>query len=152
LAGLRTRVRIPYLKNLGALTVNKAELVVTVDKSTNNPFAPAPRLYLFRTDIASQRRPIPDADDSDPRSLSDANFFSYDQSAGVYRFNLTSYVQDILLGKLQQYDTFISVINPQTLRANSLLPTGDTAAEATIGGGSNPTYKMKLNIIYSKAQ
>ncbi len=154
MAGVKTQVNFPNLEKLGKITVNKAELIVSVDPVTvAAPFTAAPRLFLYRSDIAGQRQWVPDVSNNDFRTLTDADFGGfYDSSKNQYKFVITSYIQDILSGKLKQYNTYISAVDPLANRLTALSPSGTTAARAIIGSGkSTAAYKMKLNIIYTKA-
>jgi len=154
LAGLRTRIRFPHiekLKNLGNITINKAELIVSVVGGTD-AFKPASRLIMYRTDIASQRQFIPDFSTEPAFSLTDFDFGGfYDSSKKHYRFQLTSYIQDIIKGKLRQYDTYIAPVSTDYNRTAGPVVSGSTAGRAVIGSGkSGLSYQMKLRIIYSK--
>jgi hypothetical protein len=174
LGGVRTKIDFPYiqqLKNLGNIAINKAELEITVDQGVNNnPFAPAPRLMLYRTDIAGQRQEVPDNDIGqvngfgDARSVHIFNFGGfYDTTKKTYTFNIASYVQDLLSGNLKQneIDTYLAPIKNNLVRTGSrggspdprvadIFPSGTTAGQSVLGSGTSPTYKMKLKIIYSK--
>ena len=158
MAGVRTQVNFPDLSpltTLGNITINKAELVVsTYPLGATDIFTPAPRLYLYRTDIAGQRKFVPDCNITDPRSLSDVNFGGiYSATDGKYRFIITSYIQDLVNGKLKQYDTYLSVAESAASRSEALYSSATTAKRVVIGSGTNsdPLYQMKLNVIYSKA-
>lgn len=154
LAGVRTKVRFPYLdklKELGNITINKAELIVTVVGGTDN-FKPAPRLLMYTTDIASQRQFIPDFGTDPAIALSDLDFGGfYDARNKRYKFVVTTFLQDILKGKSKQYDTFIAPVSIPYSRQSGPVPSGTTASRAVLGSGKNGvTYKMKLNIFYNK--
>ena len=152
LGGLRTKINFPYLTNLkelGNITINKADLIIDVEGGAV-PFAPLPRLILYRTDIANQRQSVPDLS-SDPRALLESQFGGfYNSNTKRYTFALTSYVQDIVNGRLKQYDTFIAPAEVTADRASAILPTAGVAGRSILGTKGNPTYKMKLNIIYTK--
>jgi hypothetical protein len=154
LAGLRTKLNFPYLeklKSLGNITINKAELVLTVVDGTDQ-IKPAPRLLLYSTDIAKQRQFTPDFGPNPVVSMSDLDFGGfYDNKNKRYKFVVTTYIQDILGGRLKQYDTYIAPVGINYTRQNGPLPSGATATSAVIGSGKlGVSYKMKLNIIYSK--
>ncbi len=153
MAGVKTRVNFPNLDQLGKITVNKAELIVSVDQGTADVFKPVPRLFLYQSDIAGQKQLVPDISDHDSRALTDAGFGGfYDSTKKRYTFVLTSYVQDLLSGKLKQYNTYISAVDSLANRLTALPSSGTTAARVVIGSGkSTSNYKMKLNIIYTKA-
>jgi len=154
LGGLRTKVRFPYidkLKSLGNITINKAELIVSVVGGTDK-FQPAKRLLLYQTDIASQRQFVPDFSTNPVVSMTDFDFGGfYDTTNKRYKFVITTYIQDILKGKLKQYDTFIAPVSLNYNRQLGPVSSGTTATSAVIGSGkAGVSYKMKLNIIYSK--
>ena len=149
--GVKTRINIPYIQNLkalGEITINKAELVVQIEAGAD-PFTPAQKLYLYRTDIANQRQMIPDVS----LGLSDQALGGvYDPAKKQYRFPLTAYVQDILSGRLTQYDTFLTAVDPKASSSAALAPSATTVSRAAIGSGiKNAPYTMKLNIVYTRA-
>jgi len=162
MGGLRTKLHFPQiqeLKSLGNIAINKAELVIYTDENETY-FSPSPRLTLYRTDIAAQRQNVPDGylifnngslSLGDSRSATHPLLFGgfYDKTKKRYIFNLTSYVQDILSGKLQQYDTFIAPVAFSSADIPTS-PSALTAAPAVLNNeGSN---KMKLNIIYTSLE
>jgi len=154
LGGLRTRIRFPYidkLKSLGNITINKAELIVNVVGGTDK-FHPSKRLLLYQTDIASQRQFVPDFSTNPVVSMTDYDFGGfYDTKNKRYKFVITTYIQDILKGKSKQYDTFIAPVILDYNRQQGPVSSGTTATSAVIGSGkAGVSYKMKLNIIYSK--
>jgi hypothetical protein len=163
LAGLRTKINFPFIKSLkalGEIIINKAELIINVEGNSNIFFGTAPRLALYHSDIADQRQPVPDnnlgqTQTSDPRTL-DAREFGgfFDPVHNRYKFVITAYIQDILSGKLTQYNTYIApVFNSESDAKLIFAPaTGSTAARSIIGGGNSTNYKMKLNIIYTKVK
>jgi hypothetical protein len=154
LAGLRTKLNFPHLdklKSLGNITINKAELVVSVVGGTDQ-FKPAQRLLLYQTDIAKQRQLIQDFGINPVISLTDLDFGGfYDSKNKRYKFVITTYIQDMLRGRTKQYDTYIAPVLINYNRQSGPVPSGATATSAVIGSGkAGVSYKMKLNIIYSK--
>ncbi|WP_131538457.1 DUF4270 family protein [Pedobacter nototheniae] len=164
LGGVRTKLTFPNLANFtstyGKSIVNKAELVVDLSAGTYAyPFTPAQRLSLYRWDIAQQPVNVPDHDQSgttasgttytgDSRALTDATFGGYfDSLKNRYVFVVTSYIQDLIDKKKEDYGTFLSVT---PLTEFQLTPTGASAERAIIGGNGNTTNKVKLNIYYTK--
>lgn len=153
LAGLRTRVRFPELeklKSLGNITINKAQLVITVDGA--DPFPAASRLIMYRTDIAGQKQYIPDFGNNGAYALPDLQFGGfYEKTKKRYVMEITTYVQQIINGQLKQYDAYIAPVNLNYDRSFGLIPSGTTAGRSVIGSGKKgANYQMKLNIIYSK--
>lgn len=155
LAGLRTKLHFPFIKGLkkdGNISVNKAELVVTVTDADDNIFKPAPRLTLYQLDIAGQRKPVPDnAIGIDNRFLDERIFGGfYNATTKTYTFNITSYIQDLINKPIDQYDTFIAPIDlPLTGRSN-ISPAATTAARAILGGKNHPQSPIKLKITYTR--
>ncbi|MNK00009.1 hypothetical protein D3C87_177900 [compost metagenome] len=163
LAGLRTKLAFPYLKKMrtevGKMVVNKAELIIDLKSGTDvAPFRAAPRLALYRFDIAGQRKNLPDNDAGDgittagdPRA-NPTTFGGYFDSVNKrYVFTVTAYVQDLLDGKTEDYGTFLSVTPATAFQFTSPF---NTASRAIIGSfkkipatGNNI---MKLNVYYTK--
>ncbi|MEJ6981000.1 DUF4270 domain-containing protein [Pedobacter sp. P351] len=149
LAGLRTKLNFPDLKGLkneGNISVNKAELVISVDEGSVNFFKPAPRLTLYQLDIAGQRKAVPDnaIGGTDARFLDERIFGGfYNASSKTYTFNITSYIHDLINKPIIQYDTFIAPIDlPLTGRSN-IFPAATTAARSVLG-------PIKLKLTYTK--
>ena len=155
-AGLRTKIEFPDIQELagaGNISINKAELVIPVVSEASDPLKPAPRLGLYRTDIAGQRQPVPDnAMGIDPRFLDERIFGGfYNATDKTYTFNITSYVQD-LISKPLNYEshTYIAAIDlPLTGRVN-VMPSAITAARSILGGKGHSTSPIKLKITYTK--
>lgn len=174
LAGLKNKISFPYLKtflpNLRAqegnsdatkAIINKAELVIDLTNGNDAvPFSAAQRLALYRFDIAGQRANVPDNDNSvqgsyngDPRALGEALFGGFFDSVNRrYIFNITSYVQDLLDGKTEDFGTFLAPISPsETFNVN---PSLTSAARSVIATDKRPRTAgekhMKLNIYYTQ--
>jgi len=163
LAGLRNKITFPYLSkfatNIGKIAINKAELVIDLSSGTDIiPYNGAPRLSLYRYDIAERRQNLPDNNVAtqynagDPRALGSAVFGGYYNAVTKqYIFVITSYIQDLLDGKTQDYGTFLA---PTPLTEFDIYPSVSTAARSVIAsfnksaGTSGNT--MKLNIYYTK--
>lgn len=167
-AGLRTRLQIPYIDELKGrnIAVNKAELVLYTsgDVPEDELGINAPRLTLYREDIAGQRQPIPDGDSrtsgnnyaGDSRSLwyRYGNWRAFggnlDESEGRYVFYLTSYIQDLLQGKINSSEFFIA---PAAASDSSVpyYPVLNAGGRTVISNGEETGLKMKLNIYYTQS-
>ena len=150
LGGVKTSIRFPYIKNLkslGNITINKAELIVQIENGSDI-FSPTPKLFLYRTDIAEQLQPMPDV----LLGLTESSLGGfYDSSKKRYRFTLTAYVQDLLSGKLLQYNTYISAEDLKPGNNGKLMPSVSTVSRAVFGSGNTAApIKMKLNVVYTK--
>lgn len=159
--GLRGRVELPFIDQLKGkgLLINKAELVLYVDEGRMaGAFnRPAPRLTLYREDIAGRRQNIPDGSASgsggipmDPRSMNYLGFGGwYNKDTKRYVFHLTSYLQDVLQGKINGNELFIAPVSVFDQYV-PVMPSVNAGGRVVIGGPSNPDYKMKLNIYYTE--
>lgn len=155
LAGVRTKLNITSLqelKNLGNIIINKAELVLSVPDGTYDKIAPAPRIYLYTTDIAGQRSILPDnaPANSELRALSDLQFGGlYDSKK--YKFIITAYLQDILKNKIPSNDLYLSAADPSALGSNAYSPYYSSTGRTVLGSGkSTSPFKIKLNVTYTK--
>lgn len=150
LAGLRAKISFPYLKKLLAdmgsdIVINRAELVVTPDPASLVPFAPVPRLNIYKYDLAHQRTSIA----TDQRYTSDVVFGGYYATVQKnYRFTITPYIEDLMRGKIVDNGTFLGAAD----LSSTSTTTSAATANRTFAVGSNPAspYRIKLNIIYTK--
>ena len=170
-AGLRMRVRIPYINELKNrdIAINKAELVMyNTTTAADELGQQAPRLTLYREDIAGQRQPVPDGDSRVSSGAYGGQSFSGDTRSLWYRygawqafggaldtdkdryiFHLTSYIQDLLQGKISSSEFFIAPVAPSD---NSVpyTPALNTGGRSVIDNSEGSEWKMKLNIYYTQ--
>ncbi|HTM99175.1 MAG TPA: DUF4270 domain-containing protein, partial [Pedobacter sp.] len=151
LVGLKNKISFPTLEKFSASTgqivINKAELVIDLSSGTDiKPFEAAPRLALYRYDIA-ERRQTTEVYSSEPESIGG----SFDPTKKQYVFNLTAYIQSLVSKKTKDYGTFLAPISAKEFSIN---PSVTSASRAVIGAykkniaaGDNV---MKLNIYYTK--
>lgn len=169
LAGLRTKVMFPYLKNIIAkagsdIVLNRAELVISALPGTDIPFPPQPKITMYRWDIAHQRTLLPDATGGSSTGVTDTRFISadvfggyYDATLREYHFIITGYISDLMRGKTADYGTFIAPIDAVTSTTVNIAASSQASGRVVVGGGvtnkssANYPYRMKLNIIYTKA-
>lgn len=163
LSGLKNKISFPHLKkfasDLGKIVINKAELVIDLSSGSDViPYSAAPRLTLYRYDIAERRQNIPDNNpgsqtvQGDPRAVSPQVFGGfYNNVTRQYTFAVTAYIQDLMDGKTQDYGTFLA---PPSTGQFSFLPSISTGARSVIGSfKKNPVAgdnTVKLNIYYTK--
>ena len=164
LAGLRNKISFPYLNkfaaNVGKIAINKAELVIDLSSGSDIiPYGAAPRLSLYRYDIAERRQNLPDNNNyvqggssGDKRAVGETVFGGYYNSVTKqYVFVVTSYIQDLIDGKTIDYGTFLAA-TPST--EFEVYPSIATGARSVIGSfKKNPAIGdnvMKLNIYYTK--
>ena len=170
MGGTRTKISFPYLKNIikdagTDVIINRAELVVTAAPGTDIPYMPTKQLTLYRYDIALQRTEVPDAMGGtgssvvDPRFISIATFGgTYAASDKAYHFIITGYISDLMRGKTVDYGTYLGPIDYNASpTVVDIAATAQTAGRAIAVGAvtnkasANYPYRMKLNIIYTKA-
>jgi uncharacterized protein DUF4270 len=150
LSGLSIAVNVPYIKNLGKISIMKAELVLTqLPDSTSStfplPFMINPRIRL---DSASPYfKVILDEEFSAVTPRYDLGGVLVTEKVGNqflkrYKMNLAMITQDAILT-----DTIYDI--PMELK---IIPSEESPERAIIGGGNhpNPNYRMKLNLIYVK--
>ncbi|AOM77576.1 DUF4270 domain-containing protein [Pedobacter steynii] len=164
LSGLRNKISFNFddfkTKMGGAkVAVNKAELVIDVSPTADAHFKPAPRLRLYRYDVAEKRQNISDNNppsesnpSGDPRATTELLFGGFFDSVNSrYIFTVTSYVQDLINGKIKDYGTFIA---PTPITAFTLTPYASSAERSILlspkKDAAAGTKRMKLNIFYTK--
>jgi hypothetical protein len=159
LAGLRAKVSFPGLdKLLDSTTVlNRAEIVITPRAGSGVPYAPLPKLTMYKLDIAKQRALIQDVNAADPRSQTSLFGGRYDRTTKAYHFLVTAYVQDLARKKTVDYGTYIAPVDTTLVNTTTgvdVAPSTQTAARAVIVGSDKTTagygYSIRLNIIYTK--
>lgn len=158
MSGVKTMIAFPFLKDLkkslgSNIIISKAELVVDVENPADSiPFKLPLRLALYRNDIAGQKQQLPDNDQSDARTATSKIPFGgyYDPTKKSYTFVVTSYVQDIIGGKIVDYGTFLV---PTAYAEFNPFPYVTNASRAVIGSFSNGNNrKIRLNIYYVKSK
>ncbi len=166
LAGLRARVKFPnlllnlrsnLLKKDSDIVLNRAELIISPLPGSSIPFAPLPKITMYRLDIAHQRTYIEDGSPVDGRSQGVAVFGGfYSPAKSSYHFIVTAYCQDLLYGKTIDYGTFIApvdTLDKTTITSAAYLPSAQVAARTVAVGTDNTSqFQMKLNIIYTKVK
>ena len=168
LSGLRNKISFnfdDFKAKLGGskVAINKAELVVDVTPDGDAHFKPAQRLRLYINDVAGKRIKVSDNNpgsqsnpNGDARGVSDIEFGGYfDSINSRYIFTLTSYVQDLVSGKIKDYGTFLSPAPLIYPSGPSPLDAFATTAERSIlvspkKDAAAATKRMKLNIFYTK--
>ncbi|HEY0243961.1 MAG TPA: DUF4270 domain-containing protein [Mucilaginibacter sp.] len=160
LAGLRAKISFPYLKNIiksvgSDIVINRAELVITPMTGSTIPFAPLPKISMYRYDLAHQRSELQDATATDPRSGGVLTFGGfYNSTLQNYHFVITAYIQDLMRGASVDYGTFLGPVDINSTTSSTAVDIDATpqAAARTFAIGTDKTspYRIKLNIIYTK--
>ena len=168
MSGIRNKITFPSLATLKAkigsnIIINKAELVIdSSDPADSIPFKIAPRLLLYKLDIAGQRANVPDNNaysssantGGDLRPATSGVPFGgyYNFTKKSYAFSVTNYVQDIIDGKLIDYGTYLAPIAYDALPSYpNPYPLANNASRVVIGSFNNTSNrKIRLNIYYVK--
>ncbi|WP_121812482.1 DUF4270 family protein [Mucilaginibacter kameinonensis] len=157
LAGLRAKLSFPGLDKLvdSSVVLNRAEIVITPRAGSGVPYAPLPKLTMYKLDIAKQRTLIQDASASDPRSQTSLFGGRYDRTKKEYHFLVTAFVQDLIRKKTIDYGTYIAPVDTTLVNTTTgidVAPSTQTAARSIIVGSdkNTPGYSIRMNIIYTK--
>lgn len=144
MAGLKTRFTVPHLKNLGKISIAKAELVITNFKNNLDVF-PHFTVPEQLTLTANNQDGIPIFIDD---QFVNNTFFGGNRiidnssnSKNLYKFNLALYYQSIINGS--QEDFGINIIT---------FPSNTIADRLIAGGGTHNTNPLKLKLTYTKIE
>jgi len=134
MSGVKTKIDLPFLSNLnqdGIPSINKAELIITLDNSSTSTYAANPNLFLVGIDSAGKSYFLPDYIESQTG-------FGGTLTSGAYTFQLSRYIQQVLTGSRNNYGLY-------------LVSTGAAvnAYRTVVGGFNPPTIRMKLKLSYT---
>lgn len=145
MGGTRVQLELPYIENLrsdsGNVAINKAELIVPAREGRLGKFPPPQRLYLYGVDEDDRLFLLPDEFD-------DLIGGAYDPQINGYRFFVTRYIQQILMGSRENRPLQI-VAGRSTLFYDNL---GAFTANRVVLNGpdypnpANPSNNLKLAI------
>ncbi|MDX2001548.1 MAG: DUF4270 family protein [Chitinophagales bacterium] len=137
LSGVKTRIFVPYIRNLGNIAINRAELEFTVVSSDSGTYKNPGRLIANGVGENGENTLLPD------------QLISTDYLGGAktssngtvkYKLNLARYYQSLVEGG---EDSGIHVFPTPPNRI------GD---RAVLGGGNHSQYRLKLNLTYTKIE
>ena len=151
-AGVKTLVTFPTISNYGKIAVNKAELVITqiFDDQTSLITPPSIIYALKKTETGSMLN-FNGIQATNAGGVADTTQRDeFGRKIYVYKINLTTYLQNVILGKESNNGIFLS-INPFVSNASSVNLFTLGANRLVFGGSNhpNPKYKMKLNLKYT---
>ena len=149
MSGANIRLEIPYIRNLGKVVINKAELEFTIKENNTqfDLFPPIDQLIIRN----GQQTPITDAAlDGDP--LSRTARFNYTggfirskmengQKVSKYIFNVSTHLQKMLEGS-EGSQIYIAPFFRQEKASRVVL----------YGLGKNAPYRVKINVTYTKVK
>lgn len=152
--GLRTIVKLPTIKNLQDVSINKAELTLTATVSDGRSFAPPPKIQLFQLDslqhnfyyfalysietystIMDDNYGTKDVGGTVVRGVSETGRIIYQ-----YKYIITQQLQEIIEGSIEN-NGFALVCQPGNRIPNAV----------TLGGSGafRSTFKPYLSITYT---
>lgn len=138
MAGVKTKLEIPNIKNIadgGAVVINKAELVITVENGTEGSFdSPLESISLVGIKENGEVFFLPDF-------FEGISHFGggYESGTKTYKFNIARHINDLVYGNDGNYGLYI-VGNGSSI----------TTRRSVLTSEKNTTAKIKLNITYSK--
>lgn len=146
LGGVKTRLRIPFLKlfaNLGKIAINDAELVIK-NYETDTTLAPPATLNLLKVDSTGAI--------GYPIDYNEGSIYLggvYDKTERTYKFRITRHVQQVIQGKIPNYDLYIMMNDPlnDVLVPNRFIMTG-TKPSLPVSSSD----RVQLKVIYTRLQ
>lgn len=145
MAGVKVRIRLPFIKNLrelGPIAINSAVLSFK-NPSSDTTWQPPPQLTMFKVDTAGKLGVIIDEQDG-------IDYFggTYNPDDRVYWFRLTRHIQRLLLvDTLKNYDLNVYAASPlvKTPHINRVVLNGTNPFFSPTPGDN-----LKLRITYTK--
>ncbi len=137
MSGLRMKVKIPHLRELrelGAVAINKAELIVPVDQSVITEFGLPTALQITGIDSAGRAINLLDVVEG-----SDYYGGTYDSGKKQYVFNIARHLQS-LLNSPETIDYGLYIVNS----GNAV-----NARRGVFSGPQHPDSPMKLRMTYT---
>ncbi|MEI7802361.1 MAG: DUF4270 domain-containing protein [Bacteroidota bacterium] len=144
MSGVKTKITLPYLKNLGNILVNKAELEITVPAGSIDPdsvFTSPARMLCLLSDSAGKNKIIPDEVSTNLvyGGYQETKYIN-GQKVFKYRFSITEHIQDIITGGVTDYGLYLLTY-----------PSPEIADRIILAGGNrSDDLRMKINLIYTK--
>lgn len=155
LAGVKTKVELPYLSSYGNAAVRKAELVVTqILDGFEDIYLPPDRIIVVKV-----------GEDGENLNTSDYELFQSAHSGGFgelktlingeevmeYRINISDQIQRLLLNQEENNGFYITLYGEQDTELTSLNSSDLIPDRIVIGGGKNTSsdYRLKLDLSYA---
>ena len=137
MGGLTTRIEFPYLESLTRernITVNKAELLITVNAGSNDEFAAPDRLVALSRNEEGENVFLPDF-------FEGTEYFggNLDINSQTYRFNIARYI-DQLINEKSTSEPLYLIVSGSAVTANRLI----------LNSGKHPTAKIKLRLTFTQ--
>ncbi|MFC2175737.1 DUF4270 domain-containing protein [Bacteroidota bacterium] len=137
MAGTKIKLDIPYLRNiseLGVVSINKAELIVPLDKTTISDYEPPSRLEIVSIDENGDISFLVDVEEGISFQGGD-----YNATNKEYVFNIARHLQS-LLNAPEKTDYGLYILNS----GNSV-----NARRGVFNGAKHPDRPLKLRLTYT---
>ena len=124
MAGTKIKINFPHFENMDKFAINKAVLIIPVDEifSDIDNYSPPNNLSLVKLDSEGNYQFVQD------QAMSSATFGgAYDETNKRYVFLLSRYLQDLILGKEEDYGLYL-MVSGSAINANRVVLNG-TACE-----------------------
>ncbi|MGB0887780.1 MAG: DUF4270 family protein [Vicingaceae bacterium] len=134
----KSKIMLPNIKDLikdGPVVINKAELIFSLEDGTDDALNKAMvNLALTGINESNQATFLPD-------NFEGTDHFGgiYDDELKTYRFNISRHVHDLLYNTTTDYGMYLKATNSSV-----------TANRVVIGSEKSTSYKLRLEITYSK--
>jgi len=145
MAGVKGKITVPYLHNLGNVLINKAEVEITQRVVGNETYDPPTNMFVIAADSNGRNSVLTDQLFSTGVGLPAYGGTAVSETVnGVtykrYRISIAAQLQLILNNKITDYGLFL--VNGSS----------NSKAERVVVGGGNSvgSYQMKLNLAYTK--
>jgi len=155
LAGVKTKIELPFLSNYNTIAIRKAEIVVTQILDGNENIFKAPdRLFLVKV-----------GEDGENVNTSDFRFFQPSHSGGfgtettlsngdevmVYKLNVSDQIQRMILNQEDNNGFYLTLYSAQDTELINLNSSDLVPDRIIIGGGKNASadFQLKLELTYT---
>ncbi len=144
MAGVKAKIEIPGLKNLGRVVVNKAELVFTIAADptmADTSFGPPAQMYLLRSDAEGKNDFISDLFEGTDYygGFKIVELGDKGQLVSHYRFNIALNTQQIIDGTFEDYGLYLITF-----------PSSQIGDRVIIQGAGSTADSIKLNLTYTR--
>lgn len=159
-AGTLLRISLPTLNNVGRVAVNKATILLSQIQANTSPLTTPFYLVLLKRNAAGNIDILPTGDGVGILDTTTTDDFG--NKVARYSFNVSKYIQAVATGNETNSDLYVATyrftgtdgtVNILNSIVNgSVLNIGFTPSRIIVAGAnySDPRYKLKLNLTYTK--
>jgi hypothetical protein len=159
-AGTLLRISLPTLNNVGRVAVNKATILLSQIQPNTSPLTTPFYLVLLKRNTAGNIDILPTGDGVGILDTTATDDFG--NKIARYSFNISKYIQAVAMGNETNSDLYVATyrftgtdgtVNILNSIVNgSVLNIGFTPSRIIVAGAnySDPRYKLKLNLTYTK--